>query len=105
MRDSATAKKRENRIVLYAKIGFCLFAILAALSGHSEYLFAVVAVAILVVGGKVIFNLQSYAALEAKHKRGSLDWFPFLQLIILVPLLLGAVGIAWLVTTFIGQSS
>jgi hypothetical protein len=58
--------KRERRIVLYAKIGFVVFAVLAAFSNHPEFLAAVIGLGLILVIRFFIFNSTRYPYLHSK---------------------------------------
>lgn len=97
--------QREKRIKLYAIAGFWVFAILAAVSGRTDFLFSVVFVSVLMVGIKAIFTTRFYAMMEAKKRQGKMYYFPVARLLALCAIAVVSGVIACYATYFVGSFS
>lgn len=105
LNESEVVKQRETRIKIYAIVGFWVFAILAAVSGRTDFLFSIVFVSALVVGVKAIFTTRFYAMMEAKKRQGKMYYFPVAQLLVLCAMAVVSGVIAWCATCFVGSFS
>lgn len=76
-----TNKERDVRLIKYILIPTAfLFSIAAALGGDAGFLFAILVIAFLVGGLKVLFYNQRYAAAEWRYRNGELKAFPLIRL-------------------------